>query len=200
METIPQSPEKASPLICKKCGAEVPPGKLACDCFRADADQEIKQRRRHRQGHTPMTPIPKDGAEREGTPTVSRSFSIPSLPSKANPAIIAFCVQFHLSKPYKESWASYDGVGNLPDDYGDYAVYDGLDLIAFGTTRSVAKAFSEYQHRLNSASIPIFIWRVDLDGSSRHWLEDDHFNQSSGRVCDRCEGTGYISDSGDSEE
>ena len=44
MDTIPQSPEKASPLICKKCGAEVPPGKLVCDCFRIDADRETKQR------------------------------------------------------------------------------------------------------------------------------------------------------------
>ena len=44
MDTIPQSPEKASPPVCKKCGAEIPPGKLACDCFLVNADREIKQR------------------------------------------------------------------------------------------------------------------------------------------------------------
>ena len=44
MDTIPQSPEKASPLICKKCGAEIPLNKLACDCFLVNADLEIRQR------------------------------------------------------------------------------------------------------------------------------------------------------------
>ena len=47
MTNIPQSPEDASPppLICKKCGAEVPPGKIVCDCFRIDASRETRQRK-----------------------------------------------------------------------------------------------------------------------------------------------------------
>ena len=44
MDTIPQPPEKASPPFCKKCGAEIPPGKLACDCFKVEADRETRER------------------------------------------------------------------------------------------------------------------------------------------------------------
>jgi hypothetical protein len=33
-----------NPLICKKCGAEVPPGLLVCTCFQADLDNELEER------------------------------------------------------------------------------------------------------------------------------------------------------------
>jgi hypothetical protein len=44
MDTLPQSQEKASPPFCKKCGAEIPDGKIACECFRVEADRETKTR------------------------------------------------------------------------------------------------------------------------------------------------------------
>jgi hypothetical protein len=44
MNTLPQFTEKASPLICKKCGAEIPDNKIACDCFRVEADRETRTR------------------------------------------------------------------------------------------------------------------------------------------------------------
>jgi len=31
-------------MMCSKCGAEVPEGKLICDCFQADADNETEKR------------------------------------------------------------------------------------------------------------------------------------------------------------
>jgi hypothetical protein len=30
-------------MMCSKCGAEIPPGKLACDCFQAEADNETER-------------------------------------------------------------------------------------------------------------------------------------------------------------
>jgi RNA polymerase subunit RPABC4/transcription elongation factor Spt4 len=35
----------APDLICKRCGAIVPPGKLICDCFSVDAENESWRRR-----------------------------------------------------------------------------------------------------------------------------------------------------------
>lgn len=31
-------------MVCGKCGAEIPPGKLACDCFQVEADNEVEKR------------------------------------------------------------------------------------------------------------------------------------------------------------
>lgn len=31
-------------MTCSKCGAEVPPGKLVCDCFQAEADNELERK------------------------------------------------------------------------------------------------------------------------------------------------------------
>jgi hypothetical protein len=31
-------------VICSRCHAEIPPGKLACDCFQVEADNEVEKR------------------------------------------------------------------------------------------------------------------------------------------------------------
>ena len=38
---LPRAPEKT--MKCPKCGTEVPPGKLVCDCFQAEADNETER-------------------------------------------------------------------------------------------------------------------------------------------------------------
>lgn len=60
---------------------------------------------------------------------------------------------------------------DLPDDYGDFSVYDGIHSIGGGYSRRLRSTFREYLDRLLRAEVPIFFWKPDSDGSTREYLD-----------------------------
>lgn len=77
---------------------------------------------------------------------------------------------------------------DLPPDYGDFYICDGIDLIAGGSTPNLRTTFRQYLDRLLRAEVPIFFWKPDSDGKVREWLDGKH--DPDPNECLECHGTG----------
>ncbi len=106
-------------------------------------------------------------------------------------AVRQFCIAYHLKgRPHSACTLSAD---DLPTNYGDYSVWDGVDLIAGGSTRNLRSSFQEYEHRLQNAAVPIFIWKPDTDGHIAKWLDGPREEaEPDPDECSECDGTGEI--------
>ncbi len=79
---------------------------------------------------------------------------------------------------------------DVPEDYGDFSIHDGINLIAAGSSRNLRATFRHYLDRLLRAEVPIFLWTPDSDGHVREWLDGDH--EADPDACPMCDGTGEV--------
>lgn len=105
-----------------------------------------------------------------------------------------FCIAQALKR--EGNYRLYKEGDELPKGYASYCAYDGVDLIAGGMTRDLAMALRDLSYRLGRASIGIFIWKPDEDGSVQRWMEygpdkpSPDKDEEVDNVCRYCHGTG----------
>ena len=85
-----------------------------------------------------------------------------------------------------------DSAGDVPEGYGSYSAYDGIQQQQFGLSRNLRGAFENCRHRLSKAEIPIFRWKPDTDRSVRAYLDHDHGDDPR-KECSACGGEGTVS-------
>ncbi len=94
-------------------------------------------------------------------------------------------------KQHGDGWrVQLPGADPPPLEYGNYAAYDGVNLLAAGGSRDLCSSFAGLKDRLSEAALPVFIWRPDTDGTTREWLDNPGLLGDNAMKCYHCEGSG----------
>ncbi len=84
-----------------------------------------------------------------------------------------------------------ESAGDVPQGYGSYNSYDGIQLMRAGCSRNLRLSYELCRYRLSKAEIPIFRWEPDTDGSVRTYLDDEREDEFT-EECTACHGEGTV--------
>lgn len=76
----------------------------------------------------------------------------------------------------RNGWIIVRSIAEVPAETGDWALYDGLDVVAGGVAWNTKKAI-QASRWFGKCEQPIYAFAPDKDGSGAHYLREAGFHE-----------------------